>query len=835
MSPSDVGGRYLSFFRDMKIQTKLTLGFGLQLALVAVVAAGGLFGLHHVQQGYGSALTHGLEVERLAGEIRIELLEARRAEKDFLLARHADGFATANAKHVANNRMHVNRIHAAILELEKLPVKKMEFSADLRIQDDLVELKPYVYVYAQDFQAAVDWFGKTGSQASGGDVRIQDSIFAKIAEIQTAASIVEPLAADIAVSGKKTAEAEIADARSSTRRSVLMMCVGVMAAISTGFGLAYALGRQIKKPLEALAATAEAVGAGDLNSQAQVGSNDEIGTLAAGFNAMTGRIRELVDSLEHRVAETRSAEEALRSSQQLLQNLIDNSTAVIFVKDLEGRYLLVNRRYEEIFHVTNQSILGKTDYDLFSREAADVFRANDRRAVSEGRPLESEESVLHDDGMHTYISIKCPLRLESGVVYAVCGISTDITERILMEEKLRQSQKMEAVGQLAGGIAHDFNNLLTAINGYSEMAMLGLESSHPLYVSISQILKSGKRAEGLTRQLLAYSRKQILEPKIWQLNAIVSDLETMLRRVIGEDIHLVTSLSSELGMVKLDRGQVEQILVNLVLNARDAMPDGGEVKVETANAYLDLGFASTHLDIVPGPHVMVVVSDTGTGMTDAIKAKIFEPFFTTKEPGKGTGLGLSSVYGIVKQSGGAISVHSEYGKGTTFRLYFPEVPAEGQPASEVHEKPDPKSYRGKETILLVEDEDLVRTFACQVLEMQGYSVIQAKDGRIGLQMLQETAQPVHLVITDVVMPNMGGYDLVAGIHRILPELPFLFITGYTENSDGYRAILDEGGDFLQKPFSPIGLSRKVREIMDRTSLVRSGGNPAKQSKQGQQG
>ena len=379
-------------------------------------------------------------------------------------------------------------------------------------------------------------------------------------------------------------------------------------------------------------------------------------------------------------------------------------------------------------------------------------------------------------------------------------------------EQLRQAQKMEAVGKLAGGIAHDFNNLLTAITGYSELTLRRLRAEDPLRRNVEEIKKAGERAASLTRQLLAFSRKQVLQPKVLDLNAVVSDMEKMLRRLIGEDIELRTALAADLGSVKADPGQIEQVLMNLAVNARDAMPQGGNLIIETENVYLNEGYATRHIAVKPGPYVMLAVSDTGEGMSEETQSRIFEPFFTTKEVGKGTGLGLSTVYGIVKQSGGNIWVYSEVGEGTVFKIYLPRVDEAAQ-----EYKPGPEaqeSLDGTEVILLAEDDERVRGLVREVLEGYGYRVLEAEGGSAALSVSERHEGPIHLLLTDVVMPKMSGRELAIRLARVRPEMKVLYMSGYTDESIVHHGVLDAGTPFLQKPFEAEALARKVRELLD---------------------
>lgn len=383
------------------------------------------------------------------------------------------------------------------------------------------------------------------------------------------------------------------------------------------------------------------------------------------------------------------------------------------------------------------------------------------------------------------------------------------SERV-QAEQLRQSQKLESVGQLAGGIAHDFNNLLTAITGYSELTLRRLDERDPLRRNIEEIAKAGERAASLTRQLLAFSRKQVLQPVVLDLNDVVADMDKLLRRLIGEHIDLVTMRDPSLARIKADPGQLSQVIINLAVNARDAMPEGGKLMIETKNVELDEAYMRQHLEVRPGRYVMLAVSDTGVGMDDVTLKQIFEPFFTTKEPGKGTGLGLSMVYGVVKQSGGNIWVYSEKGQGTTFKIYLPQVDEKIEEIEQVAtEMP-----KGTETILLVEDEEMVRELLRNILEVEGYNVLVASQGHEALEICEQKQGPLHLLITDVVMPGMGGPQLVERLTASCADVKVLYMSGYTDDAIVHHGVLDPGVAFLQKPFTPDAVVRKVREVLD---------------------
>jgi PAS domain S-box-containing protein len=390
-------------------------------------------------------------------------------------------------------------------------------------------------------------------------------------------------------------------------------------------------------------------------------------------------------------------------------------------------------------------------------------------------------------------------------------LRTDINRRH-SAEMLRQAQKMEAVGHMAGGLAHDFNNLLTAINGYSDLSLSRVEQGGVLSQNLREIRKAGERAATLTRQLLAFSRKQVLQPKVIDLNVVVADVEKILHRLIGEDVELLTRFAQDLRRVKADRGQLEQVIMNLAVNARDAMPHGGKLILQTENVELDEEYASRHVEVSPGRYVVLAVSDTGSGMDAETRARVFEPFFTTKEVGKGTGLGLSTVYGIVKQSGGNVWVYSEVGVGTTLKIYLPIVEEELEKLPQIRAEATPQ--HGSETILLTEDDDLVRRMACEILKMYGYKVLEASRGGEAIRICEQYGEKIHLLLTDVVMPQLSGREVADCLTHIRPGLKVVFMSGYTDEAVLHHGALKEGDAFLQKPFTPDALARKVREALD---------------------
>jgi CheY-like chemotaxis protein len=374
---------------------------------------------------------------------------------------------------------------------------------------------------------------------------------------------------------------------------------------------------------------------------------------------------------------------------------------------------------------------------------------------------------------------------------------------------------MEAIGQLAGGVAHDFNNVLTIVSGYSQLLLSQTDLNEAARDKIHEISQAGERAASLTRQLLAFGRRQVLEPKVLDINALVTGTEKMLRHTIGEDIDLGTALDPQLARVTADPGQIEQIILNLAVNARDAMPQGGKLTIETANVELDESYTRTHATAKPGSYVMLAVSDTGCGMTPEVMHRAFEPFFTTKDPGKGTGLGLATVYGIVQQSGGHIGLYSELGRGTILKVYLPRTEAEA---------PSVESWQetrvlpaGSETVLLVEDDDSVRALSRSVLEMSGYTVLEASGGREALSVCEQHSGPIQIVVTDVVMPEMGGRILAQQVSALRPGIKVLYVSGYTDDTVIRHGVLEAGAAFLQKPFTPVALANKVRDVLDKPS------------------
>ncbi len=591
-----------------------------------------------------------------------------------------------------------------------------------------------------------------------------------------------------------------------SRMTTFMIFAGLAISLITGL-LSALLAWTVVRPVRLMTATMEQVAGGELDRTLEVRHNDEIGALARMFNTMTAKL-------------SRSIED-LRQSETKYRRIFEDAMEGLFQSTLEGRFLNANPAMARILGYDSAGDL----IDGISNDWSQLFAhpEDSSRFLSdlqgEGSVQGREVEFRRRDGQVIWALINGHVKRDAaGPPQLVEGFLVDVTEkkneernRLKLEEDLRQAQKMETVGQLAGGIAHDFNNILQVIGGYcEELLMSERDVGSQERKEISEIARAAKRAATLTSQLLAFSRKQLLIPKAVNTRDLVRSIEKLLRRVIGEDVELQTFFGPETGNIRADPGQIEQVLLNLAVNARDAMPAGGTLTIEAENRQFDEAYVREHPETAVGHYVRIAVSDTGAGMSPQIMSHLFEPFFTTKEKGKGTGLGLSMVYGIVKQSGGHINCYSEPGKGTTFTIYLP-MASPGEPEEASAAAPEMAASRGKETILVVEDDKAVRKFTRDVLEHEGYVIIEAAGGEEALQKASEAA----LVVTDVVMPRMGGRDLARKLQETHPAVKVLYVSGYTANAITHHHILDAGLDFLQKPFGSRELLAKVREMLDR--------------------
>lgn len=520
--------------------------------------------------------------------------------------------------------------------------------------------------------------------------------------------------------------------------------------------------------------------------------------------------------LEIQNEELRQSRTLAEESRDRYLDLYDFAPVGYFTLDEHCRVVEANLTGCQMLKMERRNLLRKSFNKFIDPGDSDRFYFCRKKVLENSSKQTCELKMQKADGIPFFTQLDS-IRVGEGRLRVAVS---DISERKQAEEKMavlqeqfRQSQKLEAIGRLAGGIAHDFNNILAIIQGYSQLCLFKIAKEDPMREDIQAIIKAGNRAANLVGHLLIFSRRQAMEMKVIELNSLLQNLEKMLRRVIGEDVELVTVMADNLGRVKVDSGQIEQILLNLAVNARDAMPSGGKLTIETANVTLDETFGQNPIGLKPGHYVMISMTDTGLGMTQKVKEQIFEPFFTTKEIGKGPGLGLSIVYGIVKQGGGHIGVDSGLGKGTTFRIYLPRVDevVEEEEEEEVSGLP-----RGNETILVVEDEEEVRKLTARILRKQGYNVLEASRGKEAFSLCEEQEGPIHLMVTDVVMPGLTGAELAKRFTELYPETKVLYMSGYTSDRFAIgHGNLEKGMEFIEKPFSIDRLAKKIREVLDK--------------------
>jgi hypothetical protein len=561
------------------------------------------------------------------------------------------------------------------------------------------------------------------------------------------------------------------------------------------------------------------IGEGAAVEAMRAGAHDYV--LKDNLGRLTPAVERELRECKERVAR-RQAEDALRESEARFRRLAESGVVGIMISEVSGKVLEANDTFLRMVGYSRDDLTAGSMnwWHMTPPEWRRLNAAADERLRADGVARPWEKEYVRKDGTLVSALVGVATLDDTRNI----SVSIDLTERKQAEvgleraeaalhkseEQLRQAQKMEAVGRLAGGVAHDFNNVLSVIMSYGELLLMGLKAADPLRADIEEICKAATRAAGLTRQLLLFSRQQLVQPRILDLYDVLETMDGMLQRILGEDVQLTLVAKQTAARVRVDASHIEQVILNLVVNARDAMPTGGRLTIETDNVMLDQDFAQSHLSAKAGPHVVMAVTDTGTGMDRATQARIFEPFFTTKEAGKGTGLGLSTVFGIVHQNDGNIWVYSEPGKGTTFKIYLPRVDAE---VDVVDPLPEPTTLRGTETILLVEDEEQVRAIALNILRRQGYRVIAAQSAGEALLLSEQHEEGIDLLLTDVVMPQMSGPELAKRLRGLRPEMKVLCMSGYTDDSIVRHGVLESGVAFVQKPITPTLLARRVREVL----------------------
>lgn len=618
-------------------------------------------------------------------------------------------------------------------------------------------------------------------------------------------------------------------AREVTKSGYYVIAAGLLVVPAAAIAAMLLFASAIARRIEILKENAQRLAEGTPIAPMRSGT-DEIGQLERSLGAAAGllaerekALRDSADELESRVerrtaelaaevAERVRAEEELADTNQRLQAIIDASPLAIMRIDLQGRVRGWNRAAEEMSGFSAEEVIGNP----LPTGPGDEPSISEQRlaAIARGERLNGVEVTRsRKDGSLMNLRVwTAPWCNAAGEIRGEIAIAVDFTEQRRLQEQFNQAQKMEAIGRLAGGAAHDFNNVITVISGYGQILLDAVSGVPSLKEAAEEVLKAADRAADLASQLLVFSRRQMNQPRVLSINDVISGLQRMLTRLLGEDIELKTVLEPELGSVRADPGQIEQVIVNLAVNARDAMPDGGRLTIETANLQLDEACARTHA-VPAGEYVMMAVSDTGAGMTAEVRSHIFEPFFTTKERGKGTGLGLSTVYGIVKQHGGEIFVYTEPGQGSTFKIFLPRALEAVTPGVAAEARaPMP---RGSETVLIVEDEEGVRKLVRSVLETSGYRVLEADSGEAALEVSSAHDEEIQLLVTDVVMPKMSGRDLAEALVLLRPDIRILFLSGYADRAVIEHGILETGAAFMQKPFTPDALARKVREILDK--------------------
>jgi PAS domain S-box-containing protein len=763
---------------NTKLAVRLGVGFGVMLALLGAVGFFAVTRMNQLSNLNRQLYEHPFAVQRAVLAIDGNVIRMHRAMKDVALSRNEADFTSAVA---------------TVDELEKKTYD------EFKIVEERFLGEPAMYIRAETLFK--QW--RPIRQEVIGLVR--DGEYVEAAEITRGKGNTHVLQIIASLNQLHTFAQNMAarfynEAQTAHRQAFTMMCVIIVIAVAFGVIFTIFITRSISAPAREIARVSEAIADGELTSRITYQGSDEIGQMA--------------DSLRRMLAGVIGEGQSIKNGIITPLWTADTNLIIKFLNPAAAQIA------ENLCGLKSEEIVGRKNVGEILADKDGIVEKMARKSLSDGDHLESEISfTLGDADLILHESTSRLLDL-NGKTIGVMGVGVDITARLQSEqernhlqEQLRQSQKMEAVGTLAGGVAHDFNNILSAIIGYTELTLHDLDDQSPFHRNLELVLQSSWRARDLVKRLLAFSRKQLMEMKTFVLNDLVAQNRLMLERIIGEDISLKIFMDKECGLVKADFHQLEQVLMNLVANARDAMPGGGTIAIETACVELDEEYAAIHAEAAPGPHVMVAVSDDGPGMDEITKEHMFDPFFTTKDIGKGTGLGLAMVYGIVKQLGGNIYVYSELGQGTTIKVYLPRVRGEAEEYLQAEGQSDQPV--GNETILVVEDEEMVREFIQQTLKSRGYKVLQASNGPEALELIANQEEHIDMLLTDVIMPQMSGKELFERLKVDRPDLKALYISGYTDNVIAHHGLVDRGVDFLQKPVSIVSLAQKIRIILDR--------------------
>jgi PAS domain S-box-containing protein len=768
--------------KHFDIRLRLGATFCLLTAVLFIVGWQGIHHLRQLDQKMQEVIFDRWSEEQLVREaFRLSNLNSRITLSIFLLD-DADEINRLLVQRAANTERISGLVRAIEPRLDTEEEKRLLAAVE-------AARKPYVESYLQALAKLVDEHQRDEARKMMAEVTLP-----RIAVYHAAWNAFTQCQVDKIEQGIQQSKADFAAAQ---RRLLFLVALAGLIAVAIAGYVIFRVTREIAE-----------------RERAEEALRQSYDLLEQRIQQRTAELEKTNQALQAEITGRKQIEKELQRQKTELRVLFDWMPAMVCFKDTENRILRANKRIAEIVGKSVEEIEGKPIVEIFPQEAAKYY-SDDLEVIHSGAPKLGIVETLRDrEGKEQWGQTdKVPVCDQDGKVTGIIVMTQDITARKRLEAQLLQSQKMETVGKLAGGIAHEFNSLLTTIIGHSEFLLNDLPAESPLANNATEISKAAGRAAMLTRQLLAYGRKQFLQPETLDLNQVITDMKGVFQHLMGEDVDTRIVPAPGLQAVMADAGQIEQVIMNLAINARDAMPGGGKLTLETANVSFDQDSAGRSPELKPGDYVMLAIADTGTGMTAEVKAHVFEPFFSTKGVGQGAGLGLSTCYGIVKQSGGHITVYSELGRGTTFKIYLPQV--EPAPKIPLPRLDSPDLQRGTETILLVEDDSALREMAATMLSRLGYTVLAAADGIEALSLKQQRDNGhIDLLFTDVVMPHMSGKELADRVRALYPHIRVLFTSAYTENAIVHQGVLNQGVKLLQKPFTPSALARKLREVLD---------------------